>query len=227
MLPPGSEQPISVIPCCVDFDHFALISPDLRKAGRDALGIDPDRPVLAYLGSLGGNYMLDEMLRFFRLYRARRRGSLFLFITRDDPAMIRAAADAAGIGAEEVLIVSATRDQVPLFLSAADAGIAFKQPSFSAKACSPTKIGEMLAVGIPIAANSGVGDVEAVLADIGAGVVVDGFDDEAMGRSADALLAIGGDRAAIRAGARRWFDLAKGIEEYASIYRSLRRPIPG
>jgi glycosyltransferase involved in cell wall biosynthesis len=224
MLPPESGQKISVIPCCVDFDHFALVSPDLRKAGRAALGIDPDRPVLAYLGSLGGNYMLDEMLLFFRAYKARRPGALFLFVTRDDAAMIRAAAAAKAIGSEDVLIVPATRDQVPLFLSAADAGVAFKQPSFSAKACSPTKMGEMLAVGIPIAVNAGVGDVEAVVADTGAGVVVDRFDEEAIGRAADALLAIGGDRAAIRAGARRWFDLASGVEEYDSIYRSLPRP---
>jgi glycosyltransferase involved in cell wall biosynthesis len=178
MLPPGSGQKISVIPCCVDFDHFALVSPPLRKAGREALRIGHDRPVLAYLGSLGGNYMLDEMLLFFRAFKERRPGSLFLFITRDDPAMIRAAASAKGIGPEEMLIVPATRDQVPLFVSAADAGVAFKQPSFSAKACSPTKVGEMLALGIPIAANSGVGDIDAVVADTGAGVIVDRFDEE-------------------------------------------------
>ncbi len=225
MLPPGSDRPISVIPCCVDFGHFALVSANLRKAGRESLGIDPDRNVLAYLGSLGGNYMLDEMLLFFRAYKERRPGSLFLFISRDDPAMIRAAAAARDIRADEVMIVSATRDQVPSFLCAADAGIAFKQPSFSAKACSPTKIGEMLAVGVPIAANTGVGDVDAVLADTRAGVIVDRFDGEAIAKAADDLLAIGCDRAAIRAGAKRWFDLAEGIEQYDRIYRSLRQPI--
>lgn len=224
MLPPGSAPPISVIPCCVDFSHFGLASAELRRAGREALGIDSGRPVLAYLGSLGGNYMLDEMLLFFRAWRARRPGSLFLFVTRDDPAMIRSAAAITSIGEGEIMVVPATRDQVPLFVAAADAGVAFKQPSFSAKACSPTKMGEMLAVGIPIAVNSGVGDVDSVIADTGAGVIVESFDDESLRRSVDSLLAIGGERAAIRSGAQRWFDLASGIEEYDAIYRSLAKP---
>ena len=64
---------ISVIPCCVDFDHFAAFSPERRKLARAALGIDFDRPVLGYLGSLGGSYMLPEMLCLFKIYRGRGR----------------------------------------------------------------------------------------------------------------------------------------------------------
>ena len=93
-IPAGPE--ITVIPCCVDFAHFPLIAAADRQSGREALGIAPGARVLAYLGSLGSWYMLDEMLDFFRVMLAREPESLFLFVTPDAPAPIRAAADEAG-----------------------------------------------------------------------------------------------------------------------------------
>ena len=79
-------------------------------------------------------------------------------------------------------------------LAAADLGIAFKQPSFSAKACSPTKIGEMLAVGLPIIANSGVGDVVPTIGETGGGVAVEHFDIAAYSGALDRLEQLEPDR---------------------------------
>ena len=58
------------------------------------------------------------------------------------------------------IIRPATREEVPRLLAAADLGIFLIKPVFSKTASSPTKMGEMLAVGLPIVANAGVGDVE-------------------------------------------------------------------
>src|SRR6185369_3679731 len=60
----GHEDRIAVIPCCVDVKHFALADAQVRSAVRQELAISDDVAVLAYLGSLGGNYMLGEMLDF-------------------------------------------------------------------------------------------------------------------------------------------------------------------
>jgi glycosyltransferase involved in cell wall biosynthesis len=115
----GADR-VSVIPCCVDLDHFAVGTGVARQKGRAALGIARDRPVLVYLGSLGGNYMLDAMLDFFLAFRALRPGALFLFVTRDTPEMIERAAAAKGIRADELLVRSAGRMEVPAFVAAAD-----------------------------------------------------------------------------------------------------------
>ena len=225
MAPPGQSPSISVIPCCVDFDHFRIFTPEERAAARLELQISPDRPVLVYVGSLGGNYLLDEMMGFFLAYRRLRPGALFLFITRENPGAIVSAAEASGVARNELLIRPAIRDEVPRFIAAADAGVAFKQASFSAKACSPTKLGEMLAVGIPVVANAGVGDVEEQLNDTAAGVVVAAFEEKSMDAAARELVALRRSPEHIREGARRWFNLQAGVSAYHEIYAALGKRV--
>ena len=173
MARPQDERPLvepRVIPCCVDLAHFTLAEDEERFAARQALGIPPDARVLCYLGSLGNNYLLDEMLRFFAAFIERMPDARFLFITREPAASIRQAGAKHGIDPDKLVIRSADRDEVPFLLGATDIGIAFKQSSFAETACSPTKLGEMMAMGIPVVVNRGVGDVDSVIEDTGAGV---------------------------------------------------------
>jgi glycosyltransferase involved in cell wall biosynthesis len=217
----GEDARIAVIPTCVDFGHFDLATPSRRRRAREALGIAADSPVLGYLGSVGGqNYMLDEMLDFFRAYRERRPGAKFLFVTQADPKIVMEAAARKAVPADELIIRAADRDEVPLFTSAADHGVAFKRSSFSALACSPTKLGEMMALGIPIAANAGVGDVTSILEEAD-GVVVQQFDPESLAKASDELTATKAAPKTLRDKARRLFDLQHGVRAYDRIYRTI------
>jgi glycosyltransferase involved in cell wall biosynthesis len=217
----GKAELITVIPCCVDFGHFRLAEQRDREASRQRLGIPAGARVLAYLGSLGGNYLLDEMLEFFLAYRARNAGARFLFVTHSDPEPIRRAARERRIGDSEVVIRSASRDEVPTMLAAADAGIAFKRPSFSAQGCSPTKMGEMLAVGLPFVANAGVGDVAEIIGRTGTGVAVDEFSTAGYARALDQVAGSTMTPAERRESALACFDVELGIERYDRIYRKL------
>lgn len=218
-----SAAPISVIPCCVDFDVFKPATKAKRANARKELEIGRDDHVLGYIGSLGGNYMLDEMLDFYRAYRERFGRAKFLFVTQVPEGEIRAAAGKKDLDQAEIVIRPASRAQVPFYVAAADHGIAFKQPSFSAKACSPTKLGEMLALEIPVVANSGVGDVEQVIEDTGAGVIVRSFSDTAYRQAVEALQSAKPD-AQWRKAIRCWFDLHAGVDRYDEIYRNLAAP---
>lgn len=216
---------VQVIPCCADIGHFALADVRMRRAARRDLGIAEDAKVLAYLGSLGGNYMLGEMLDFFRVYRARHPGARFLFVTREEAGAIRAEASRREIGDGELLIRPARRDEVPTLLAAADLGIAFKQPTFSALGCSPTKMGEMLAVGLPFVANAGVGDVADIIGLTACGVAVTEFSDEAYLRALAEIGAGASDAAERRRTAEQCFAVGIGIERYDRIYRRLSAPV--
>lgn len=217
----GRHTPITVIPCCVDFSHFQLATEDQRQAARRRLELNSDQPVLAYLGSLGSWYMLEEMLQFFRAYASQHEQARFLFVTHEDPEPIRATAVQLGVDPKKLIIRAASREEVPKLMAAADLGIFFIKPVFSKIASSPTKMGEMLALGLPIVTNAGVGDVEAMVEDMGCGVAISDFGDESLGDAIDALEALDGSGEHRRQRSLAWFDLNVGIDRYDAVYQSL------
>jgi glycosyltransferase involved in cell wall biosynthesis len=212
--------PVTVVPCCVEFDVFPPANAERRDQARALLGINADEHVLGYIGSLGGNYMLDEMLEFFAAYRERYRSAKFLFVTQVPPEQIRCAAHARRIPVDAILVRAAGRAEVAMIMAAADTGIAFKQPSFSARACSPTKLGEMLAMELPVMVNEGVGDVPRVVEETGSGVVIDRFDRRSYEQALDSLESLRPNMDRWRTGSRKWFDLEQCVDRYDAIYRS-------
>ena len=212
---------VSVIPCSVDVDHFPLVTVSGRRDARLKLGIPQTGKVLGYLGSLGTWYMLDEMLDFFKVYATRHEQAHFLFLTPDDPGTIRAAAASRGIGPGQLTIRFASREEVPKMMAAADLGIFFIKPVGSKVASSPTKMAEMLALGLPIVTNEGIGDVGSMVREMGLGVVVDDFTAKSFDRAASQLDSIGAAPEKMRDAAVRLFALNLAIERYDRIYRSL------
>jgi glycosyltransferase involved in cell wall biosynthesis len=220
----GNPARITVIPCCVDFDHFPLVDPARRAAARAVLGIADKARVVAYLGSLGSWYMLEEMLDFFRVYGEHHRDAVFLLVSHDDADNIRAAAAARGVSPQSLVIRAASRDEVPKLMAAADLGIFFIRPVFSKIASSPTKMGEMLALGLPLVTNGGVGDVSRIVDDTGCGVAVSDFDEASYRRAIAQAEAHDVPPEELRRRALPWFDVELGIERYDRIYRNLSVP---
>lgn len=218
----GSQgTPITVIPCCVDFEAFAPVRAKDRAAARKALDIPSQATVAAYLGSFGSWYLVDDMLAVFRVQLETDPEARFLIVTREPAAEILAAAKARGVPSERVIVRAASRAEVPALMAAADYGLFFIKPAFSKKASSPTKMGELLALELPMITNGEVGDVAQIVDETGAGVVVTGFDEGAYRSALDELSSLKPDMAKWRAGSKRWFDLATGIDRYDSIYRAL------
>lgn len=215
------KRPISVIPCCVDFDAFPPVSGTHRASAREMLGIAPAARVAAYLGSFGSWYMVGEMMDFFRAQLDRTADAKFLIVSREPKRDIRAAAVAHGIPADSVIVRPASRTEVPKLLAAADYGLFFIKPVFSKKASSPTKMGEFLALELPMITNGGVGDVERIMGETGAGAVVRGFDQASYVAALDELEQLTPDMSRWRSAARRWFDLEQGVARYDRIYASL------
>jgi len=215
----GSE--ITVIPCCVDVDHFPLAGEPARALARASLSIPTDVKVVAYLGSIGGWYLLDEMLDFFRAYSRHYPSAVFLLVTPGDPAIIIAHAAKAGIAAERLVIRAASREEVPKLMAAADLGLFFVKPCFSATACSPTKLGEMLALGLPVVTNTGVGDVAEIVRDTGCGVTIERFDEASYEAAIASVESSGLSAIELRETARSLFDIDIALDRYDAIYRAL------
>jgi len=127
--------------------------------------------------------------------------------------------------AGELVHRTAEPRDVPALIRCAIAGIGLYREAFSTRGTAPTKVGEMLACGLPIASNA-VGDIARVLDGSGAGVIVQDLTDEDLARSAAELSGLERDPdvvARTRALAEKWFSLDRGVDAYETIYKALYR----
>lgn len=221
------SRPVTIIPCCVDFAAFPPVNASDRAAARALLGIAADAKVVTYLGSFGSWYLVGEMMDFFRVQLERDPRAIFLIVSREPAADIVSAATAHGVPREQVIVRPASRTEVPKLLTAADYGLFFIKPVFSKKASSPTKMGEFMALELPIVTNGEVGDVARIVEESGAGVVVRGFDEDSYRRALGDLDDLQADMDRWRTAARRWFDLETGIARYHAIYADLKERARG
>jgi glycosyltransferase involved in cell wall biosynthesis len=129
---------------------------------RAALGL-ADAPLMVYVGKFGGWYMQREMVDFFAVARQEIPRLHFLILTQGDREEIRRELEAVGVGPDSYTITSAPADRVGDYLCASDFAISFIEPVPSKVASSPTKIGEYLAAGLPVASTTGVGDLDSLL----------------------------------------------------------------
>ena len=169
---------VDVIPCCADLDHFNFINygNEWQLRQRSNYNISESTKVLCYLGSLGSWYMLDEMLDFYKAFENYYHDSTFLFITQDDfKEIIYKRALTKEINHNNIKVLSLQYIDVPKVVSIADFAISFIRPTFSKQASSPTKIGELLGLGIPVFINSGVGDLDYIFDNYKCGVKVLNF----------------------------------------------------
>lgn len=211
---------ITVVPCCADTEHFSPQNGAAKSEHlRAELGIASQDVILSYLGSIGTWYMLDEMLDFFVEFRKAYPCARFLFITQDEHARIRSTAGAKGLSDDAVIIRPGARDEVPGLLALSQFSLFFIRPTYSKISSSPTKQGEIMAMGIPAICNAGVGDSDDIITGRQAGVLVKDFTTESYNHTIDQLRRGHFDPMHIRQGANSVFSLDSGITEYLDVYR--------
>lgn len=85
-------------------------------------------------------------------------------------------------------------------------------------------MGEMLAAGVPLICNSGVGDVERIINETKTGVVIHGFtEDEMQSVAIKAIELIQIPRENIREQSRSVFALESGVKLYAQAYDKMQK----
>ncbi|PSR52067.1 glycosyltransferase [Adhaeribacter arboris] len=216
------QASIQVIPCSADFNLFSLTSLDKKLASRRLLEIKEDALVISYLGSVGAWYLLDEMLAAFAVIKEKYTNAVFLFITTEPAEMILNTAKNFKLQASDFVIRAASRQEVPVFTAASDINLFFIKQSYSKIASSPTKLGEILAMGIPVICNSKVGDVESIVREMDAGIIISDFTAENYAKIVAGIPELlAKNPAIIRDRAREYYTLDNAIKKYAQVYRSL------
>ena len=221
---PGSRaRDIEVIPCCVSVDRFAREAGQ-RQAERLRRGWD-GRRVLAYVGKISTWYLVEEMARFFRIAHQEDSRFFLQVLSQSDAYPVRRALAAAGVpvGAYDIGYVEPA--EIPMALSAADAGISFRVASKGSLGVSPAKVAEYLAAGLPVVSTRGIGDCDAILVRPNLGILIERLEEAEYRRAARALLRLLEDPATpalCREFAGRELSLERiGGPRYASVYERL------
>lgn len=208
-------SPIKVIPCCTDeklFQEKNIINI------RAKLGIEKEDFVLSYVGSTGTWYMLDEMLDFFLILLKKRPDAKFLFITKDTKKTIFDKVESKGLEKAKILVKSSTREMMPSYIKASDLSIFFIKPLFSKKASSPTKMGEIMNLGVPIICNIGIGDVDEIMKKCMPELLVRSFSNEEYNRVLSSFFRNKYSYDNIIETSISYFSLSIGIQKYKEVY---------
>ena len=216
--------PLKVIPCSADLNLFdpSKINISQKQQLQKELNIGENDFIISYLGSIGGWYMTKEMLRFCKLLSDKKPAAKFLFISPHLHDVIAGEAAKYGLPADKLIVKHGKRNEVPALLSLSNYSLFFIKPCYSKLSASPTKHGEIMAMGIPVITNSGVGDVKKIVEKYNAGYVVDDFTDASFISVIDKMIAGNSfDGAGIRDGAVEFYSLEKAVNLYNEIYNQI------
>ena len=217
------KSKITVIPCCADYNHFPLSTDAHKIDARISLGIPTDAFVLGYLGSIGRMYLLDRFFHLFKLAVNVRKDCHALLITRDTSALKQLMeSHLTPELSSRAHVKSASRDEVPVLLPAIDIMVSFIFSTYARQGASPTKMAECFALGIPVIANPGVGDVKQVIDRLDGGWIVDPFSDTDLMevvQNLDTICSKGGQR--LRDVSRPILGLEYATQSYQSVYDKL------
>lgn len=154
---------VLVVPTSVDVDRFGRSEgAPLPGGGLRAL----------YLGSVGGRYQTDELMRFFKVVRDEHPGNRCSLVTRAPRALIEDSLRRTGIPSTTFELSSVDPVEVPGTIAASSFGVFMLRPGRSGVATSATKVGEYLAGGIPVVLSEGCGDLPALIRASRTGVVL-------------------------------------------------------
>jgi len=218
-------RPVEVIPCCVDLEtRFATDNETARAEIETRLGTK-DRFVVAHVGALGGLYLTNEIVDLIDAARSVDPSTFALFLTQSDPTSLSARLKEKGFTERDLFIGQVDPNEIPMYLSIADVGISFVKATYATQSRSPTKIPEYLACGLPLIANSGVGDVGRLITEEGVGILIDKFDRETYVDAITRLKGLGDISEKCRNVAKSRFDLETvGGVRYRRLYdRLLKR----
>lgn len=210
-----------VIPCCVDLNLFdsSSISQEEVNILKDKLEIVAGDFILGYVGSIGTWYMLSEMLDYFKIFLEQKPKARFLFVTGEKKERILAVAKDKMIDEEKIIVTACLHSDVPAHIKVFDLSVFFIKPTYSKKASSPTKQGEIMAMGVPLVCNSGVGDTDKIVRQYLAGVVIDNFNEQSYRKAVIDEESF--DRKQAINGAKLVYSLEQGVENYFKVYKKL------
>lgn len=208
--------PVIVVPSCVDLDRF--------KLNRERAPAVTDELRLVYIGSVGGRYELDKVGRFVAVASREFKRVHLRVLTRAEPGLVKSMLSSSGLPGESFSIDSIAYEAMPEALAGHHAGLLFLTKALSEHGCSPTKIGEYWATGMPIIVSPNISDTDEIIRNERVGVIVKDHSDAAYLGAARELAALLKDKELgerCRRAAELHYALEPACERQLALYREV------
>lgn len=203
-------KPIIVIPTCTDTNRFIFHERTY------------DGPLkIGYVGTATGWYDFDKTLATLAVI-GKQLDYRFIIFNGDQHEFIKTKLKEYAIPLEKVNIEKVAFSEMPQRLKEIEVALFYIHPYFSKRASAATKLGELLASGIPTLTNAGVGDHEKLITVAGVGKILD-FDQINSYDFLKIFLSLRTLETAqkCRDLAESFFSLAKGVQEYKKLYKTI------
>lgn len=199
-----------VKPACVDLGRFSI---EHRKdPGRlRELGLE-GKLLAVYAGKFEGIYLGQEVFDLLRVARDHW-GERFhvLLLTAHPEAELERYMQVAGLDRSMFTIRLVPHAEVPVFMGLADFALTPVRSVPTKRYCTPIKDGEYWALGLPVLITPDISDDSRIIAEAGAGVVLEGLDTASYRRAVLAMDVILGEGLEV---------LCKRIRPLAEKYRN-------
>jgi glycosyltransferase involved in cell wall biosynthesis len=205
---------LAVIPTCVDLERFTP-----GKAVREGPRI------YSCIGTiLSGWFRTDWLAAWLTAVANHDPQARFDIVTRDNACHVRSALDPQGLLDGRLSVEACTMQDMPERVQTHDVSAMFFFGGLGKLGSSPTRLAEMLACGLPVVTNSGVGDVARIIKKHRVGVLVDGPGSDQLASalcSLDTLLNDPELPVRCRNAAEQEFSLEVGVRAYAELYAAV------
>ena len=199
---------ITVIPTCVDLERFNWTKRRYQEKVR-----------VGYVGTATGWYNFDKTLIALKAI-GKKIDYDFTIFNDNQHSFISEKLLEHQIPLEKVTLKKIPFSEMPERLTDFEIALFYIHPYFSKRASAATKIGELLASGIPVLTNGNVGDHEFYIEQSGCGKILD-FEQLDSYDFENLLNKLRTEEVSrnCRKLAQEYFSLEKGVEKYRELYK--------
>jgi glycosyltransferase involved in cell wall biosynthesis len=210
------QIPVTVVPSAVDLERFRCAKPDrgIRSGGMR----------LVYTGSVGLRYRLDRAAHFAAVALQELGHASLRVLSHADRCVVEDILGASDLPQDSWSVDSVPHAAMPDELRRHDAGLFFLTEGLSEQGCSPTKIGEYWACGLPVVTTPNVSDTDKIVRREGVGVVVKEHSEAGYSEAVRTLAKLLEDpelAARCRQAAETHYALAPACERQMALYREI------
>lgn len=204
------KQPIYVIPTCVDLNRFEFTEREYGEIVK-----------LGYVGTAIGWYDFDKTLQLVQEI-GKKVDYQFTIFNEGQHDYIKGKLAEYNIPKDKVVLGNIPFKEMPKRLKEIEIALFYIHPFFSKRASAATKLGELLASGIPVISNGNVGDHEFYIEENNTGLILD-FEKLSQYDLKNLINSIRNPETSqnCRAVAEKYFSADKGVEDYKKLYSEI------